>query len=94
MQLVLYEQQIVPPRLFSSYPAQVQTWAKGPDDIVREIRLLSIPDESYGDDLRTVHENTADLDALTAVTLQNMEKNTGAKKCEHTQKNGYIITMW
>lgn len=56
------------------YPAQVQTRAERPDHVVGEIGLLRIPHEADGDDLRTVQEHPADLNALTTVALRNREK--------------------
>lgn len=56
------------------YPAQVQTRAKRPDDVVGEIGLLRVPHEPDGDDLRTVQKHPANLDALTTVALQTREK--------------------
>lgn len=59
------------------YPAQVQTRAEGPDDVIGEIRLLRIPHKPNGDDLRTVQEHPANLDALATVALQNRGKTRG-----------------
>lgn len=56
------------------YPAQVQARPERPDDVVGEIGLLRIPHEANGDDLRTVEEHPADLNALTTVALQGGDK--------------------
>lgn len=62
------------------YPAQVQTRAEGPDDVVGEIRLLGIPHEPNGDDLRTVEEHPADLNALATVALQDRGRRKRRKR--------------
>lgn len=62
------------------YPAQVQTRAERPDHVVGEIGLLRIPHEANGDDLRTVQEHPADLNALTAVALQNSKREETPSK--------------
>lgn len=61
---------------FFIYPAQVETWPERPNDIVGQIRLLCIPDESNRDDLRTVEEHAANLDALTTVALWDVTDET------------------
>lgn len=62
------------------YPAQVQTRAERPDDVVGEVGLLRIPHEANGDDLRTVQEHAADLNALTTVALHNGGKGREEKR--------------
>lgn len=73
------------------YPAQVQTRAEGPDDVVGEIRLLGIPHEPNGDDLWTVQEHPANLNALATVALQNRteggrEEKPGGREREEEEK--------
>lgn len=63
------------------YPAQVQSRAERPDDIIGEIGLLGIPHEPNGDDLRTVQEHPANLNALTAVALQRKREEIMYSQC-------------
>lgn len=64
------------------YPAQVQTGSERPNDIVGQIRLLRIPDESNRDDLWTVEEHAANLDTLTAVALRDVKDKTERRESD------------
>lgn len=46
------------------------------DNFFCEVRLVRVPDETYGNDLWGVHEDPSDLNPLAAVALEKKDKQT------------------
>lgn len=57
------------------YPRKVEMWPKRADDVLSQVRLFRVPNETNGDDFRAVHQNSADLNTLPTVALRIRKKS-------------------
>lgn len=57
--------------------------AQRPDDVLREVRLVRVPDEADGDDLGGVHEDPSDPDPLPTVALEKEKEKKTKQKSGH-----------
>lgn len=58
------------------YPGEGEVRGQAPNHVAGQVRVLGVPDQANGDDLRAVHQDAADLYFLATVTLK---KNTKGK---------------
>lgn len=58
------------------YPGKREMSGQTPNHVAGQVRVLRVPDQADGDDLRAVHQDAADLYFLATVTLK---ENTRGK---------------
>lgn len=58
-----------------SYVSKAQAGSQCVNDVLSEVRVIRVPHQTDGDDLRTVKEDTGHPELLTALTLRKRRTN-------------------
>lgn len=61
----------------STYIPEAQAGSQGVDDILSQVRVIRVPHQADGDDLRTVEEDASHPQLLTALTLRKRKRKKG-----------------
>lgn len=85
-------------RVCSSYVTKPQASAQGVNDVLSEVRMIRVPNQTDGDDLRTVEEDTGHPELLTTLTLMRTEaqcsyRSLHLRKCSQWMFNTQIRTI-
>lgn len=57
-----------------SYITKAQAGTQSVDDVLSQIRMIRVPNQADGDDLRTVEEDTSHAELLPTLTLRKKEQ--------------------
>lgn len=63
-----------------SYIPQTQAGSQAVDDVLSQVRVVRIPHQTDGNDLRGIHQHPADTQHLPTVAL--MERRSGGERTE------------
>lgn len=62
---------------YSTYIPEAQAGSQGVDDVLGQVRVIGVPHQADGDDLRTVEEDASHPQLLTALTLRKRRRKKG-----------------
>lgn len=65
--------------LAASYIAQAQAGSQGVYDVLSKVRVIRVPNQTDGDDLRAVEEDPSHPELLTTLTLRRRRSNIDTK---------------